>query len=101
VFERTHTSAPGTAEATFTVDDPAISASGTVRLRFQRGDDALGDPSIANVWVYDTAVTDHVDLGFSYSETRHALTAAPSSATSVEAGYTRRYSGVQVPGSWF
>jgi len=29
------------------------------------------------------------------------VTAAPSSGTSVEAGRTRRYSGMFVPGSWF
>jgi alpha-L-rhamnosidase len=44
---------------------------------------------------------DYVDLGDSGSESAHALAAAPSSATSVEAGRTRRYSGMNVPGSWF
>lgn len=101
VFERTHTAGPGTAEAMFTVDDPEISQTGTVRLRFQHTGQGAGDPSIANVWVYDTSVTDHVDLGFGYSENTHNLGAAASSGTSVEAGYTRRYSGIQNPGSWF
>lgn len=44
---------------------------------------------------------DHVDLGESSSEGTHAVTAAPSSGTGIEAGRTRRYSGLQVPGSWF
>ncbi|MFC0629440.1 family 78 glycoside hydrolase catalytic domain [Kribbella deserti] len=44
---------------------------------------------------------DHVDLGDPASETAHWVTAAPSSGTGVEAGRTRRYSGLRVPGSWF
>ncbi|WP_328989430.1 family 78 glycoside hydrolase catalytic domain [Kribbella sp. NBC_01245] len=44
---------------------------------------------------------DYVDLGDSSSEGAHGVTAAPSSGTGVEAGRTRRYSGLQVPGSWF
>ncbi|WP_238161823.1 family 78 glycoside hydrolase catalytic domain [Kribbella antibiotica] len=45
--------------------------------------------------------TDYVDLGAAASESAHGLTAAPSSGTGTEAGRTRRYSGLQVPGSWF
>ena len=44
---------------------------------------------------------DYVDLGDATSEGAHALTAAPSSATSVESGRSRRYTGMFVPGSWF
>jgi hypothetical protein len=44
---------------------------------------------------------DYVDLGEGASEAAHAVTAAPSSGTSVESGRTRRYSGMFVPGSWF
>lgn len=44
---------------------------------------------------------DYVDLGDGPSEAAHDVTAAPSSGTSVEAGRTRRYSGVSVAGSWF
>ncbi len=44
---------------------------------------------------------DYVDLGEPASETAHALTAAPSSGTTVEAGRTRRYAGMSVPGAWF
>ncbi|GAB3936590.1 alpha-L-rhamnosidase [Kribbella albertanoniae] len=45
--------------------------------------------------------SDYVDLGEAASEGAHRVTAAPSSGTGVEAGRTRRYSGLQVPGSWF
>ncbi|MDX6236313.1 MAG: alpha-L-rhamnosidase, partial [Kribbellaceae bacterium] len=44
---------------------------------------------------------DYVDLGDAAAEASHNLTAAPSSGTSVEAGRSRRYSGMFVPGSWF
>jgi alpha-L-rhamnosidase len=44
---------------------------------------------------------DYVDLGDGGSETAHAVAAAPSSGTGSEAGRTRRYSGMFVPGSWF
>ncbi|MFK4088367.1 glycoside hydrolase family 78 protein [Kribbella sp. NPDC020789] len=44
---------------------------------------------------------DYVDLGEPTAETAHHVTAAPSSGTGTEAGRTRRYSGLQVPGSWF
>ncbi|WP_328332079.1 family 78 glycoside hydrolase catalytic domain [Kribbella sp. NBC_00382] len=44
---------------------------------------------------------DYVDLGLMASESAHSLTAAPSSGTTVEAGRTRRYAGMFVPGAWF
>ena len=44
---------------------------------------------------------DYVDLGEGGSESAHALSAAPSSGTTVEAGRTRRYAGMNVPGAWF
>ena len=44
---------------------------------------------------------DYADLGNAASEAAHKVTAAPSSGTSVEAGRSRRYSGMFVPGSWF
>jgi alpha-L-rhamnosidase len=44
---------------------------------------------------------DYVDLGDGAAEAAHNLAAAPSSGTSVEAGRSRRYSGMFVPGSWF
>jgi hypothetical protein len=44
---------------------------------------------------------DFVDLGDGAAEAAHKLAAAPSSGTSVEAGRSRRYSGMFVPGSWF
>ena len=48
-----------------------------------------------------TDAIDYADLGDAAAETAHKVTAAPSSGTSVEAGRTRRYSGMFVPGSWF
>ena len=48
-----------------------------------------------------TGAIDYADLGNAAAETAHHVTAAPSSGTSVEAGRTRRYSGMFVPGSWF
>lgn len=106
VHERLHTyagSSAGTAEYSFTIPASKVGDSGTVRLRFEKGATAaLGDPSIADVWVYSEEVTDHVDLGNSHSERQHALTAHSASATVPnEAGYTRRYSGINSPGSWY
>ncbi|MGO2521021.1 MAG: family 78 glycoside hydrolase catalytic domain, partial [Microbacterium sp.] len=102
VHSQEHESDAGATDYSFVVNDPSISESGTVRLRFERGeDDSLGDPSIADVYVRTLDVIDHVDLGHVYSEARHDLAAAPSSGTSTEAGLTRRYSGATTPGSWF
>lgn len=45
---------------------------------------------------------DHVDFGSTSSEADHAVQASSSSGTSPnEAGMTRRYANVTVPGSWF
>ncbi|RIJ76791.1 hypothetical protein D1871_10525, partial [Nakamurella silvestris] len=44
---------------------------------------------------------DYVDLGENVSETAHALTKGPESSTSVEAGRTRRYTGINKPNTWF
>src|SRR5699024_11083523 len=46
-------------------------------------------------------VSDHVDFGESDSEAAHGVQASPTSGTSVEAGYTRRYSHNNTPGSWY
>lgn len=88
---------------TFTVDDAAISESGTVRLRFERGaDNTMGDPSIADVYVLPVDVIDHVDLGHTFSEAQHNIAASSTSGIAPnEAGLTRRYSGVSVSGSYF
>ena len=103
VHSREHENDAGAVDYSFIVDDPSISESGTVRLRFERGaDDSLGDPSIADVYVRSIDVIDHVDLGHSYSEAQHDINASPSSGTNPsEAGLTRRYSGASSPGSWF
>ncbi|MDQ2660677.1 MAG: family 78 glycoside hydrolase catalytic domain [Actinomycetota bacterium] len=103
VHSREHTSDAGVVGYAFTVEDADISASGVVRLRFERGaDNAMGDPSIADVHVLPVSVIDHVDLGHTFSEAQHAIAASPTSGTAPnEAGLTRRYSGVTAPGSWF
>lgn len=44
---------------------------------------------------------DYVDAGESISETAHNLQCHSQSGTSVESGYTRRYTRAQVNGSWF
>ncbi len=49
----------------------------------------------------DAAVVDHVDFGDGASESAHAIMAAPSSGTSTEAGYTRRYANANNPGAWY
>ena len=41
-----------------------------------------------------TGVVDHADVGDAASEAAHGLTASPGSGTNVEAGLTRRYTGV-------
>ncbi|WP_308797433.1 family 78 glycoside hydrolase catalytic domain [Agromyces silvae] len=104
IAQRLHTESAGGAY-TYEIDVTGLAeqaADGEVVIRFQRtAGSSHNDASIADLWIYDPAVSDHVDLGFGYSETQHRLTAAPSSATSTEAGLTRRYSGVNTPGSWF
>ncbi len=46
-------------------------------------------------------VADHVDFGEVASEVAHAVTGSPTSGSSSEAGFTRRYSHNNTPGSWF
>jgi alpha-L-rhamnosidase len=61
--------------------------------------DAL--PSFDLVVPPTAAALDHVDFGDAASENAHALQASPTSGTSTEAGYTRRYSHSAFPGSWY
>ena len=46
-------------------------------------------------------VVDHADVGDAGSETEHGLTASPGSGTNVEAGLTRRYTGVTGDSGYF
>lgn len=64
------------------VDDGTVLGSAAAELRVDVG-------PVTEV----PAGYDHVDLGVAASEQAHALTASPSSGTSVEAGLTRRYAG--------
>jgi len=58
-------------------------------------------PLTVSVATPPAAFTDHVDFGDGPSEAAHAVAGSPSSGTTVEAGLTRRYSGVTSPGSYF
>ncbi|TYL49820.1 Bacterial alpha-L-rhamnosidase [Nocardioides sp. BGMRC 2183] len=80
----------GAVEATLTVDRAGVRLASAK----QAVDIALPTPPT-------TEAVDHVDFGDSASEQAHALQASPSSGTSTEAGYTRRYSHANNPGSWY
>lgn len=76
----------------------------TLSVRFVSGGSVLGSavvPLTVSLATPPESYTDHVDFGESASESAHAVAASPSSGTSVEAGLTRRYSGVTSPGSYF
>ncbi|WCN79269.1 family 78 glycoside hydrolase catalytic domain [Micromonospora sp. LH3U1] len=82
---------------------PAEQADG---VRFVRMDGAvavyeIGSGSYSFAVVPPTGAYDHVDLGVAASEQAHRLTASTYSATSTEAGLTRRYTDVTRPGGWF
>ena len=47
------------------------------------------------------ATLDYVDFGNAASEQAHAVSGSASSGTDMVAGYTRRYSHIGYPGSWF
>ncbi|NYJ20863.1 hypothetical protein HNR05_002654 [Leifsonia psychrotolerans] len=81
------------------VNDPALSASGTVTVRFQNVAGPNYDPSIADVWT--ESAYDHVDLGNDASEKAHSLVASAQSGTNVEAGLTRRYANRADPAGFF
>ncbi|MFG1898170.1 family 78 glycoside hydrolase catalytic domain [Micromonospora zamorensis] len=82
---------------------PAEQAAG---VRFVRMDGAvavyeIGSGSYSFAVVPPTGAYDHVDLGVAASEQAHRLAASTYSATSTEAGLTRRYTDVTRPGGWF
>lgn len=98
---------PGnTATVTTAVPIPASVTAETVSLvvRFVSAGSVLATaPVPLSIALADppAAFTDHIDFGDAVSEAAHAVVASPSSGTSVEAGRTRRYSGVTSPGSYF
>jgi hypothetical protein len=47
------------------------------------------------------ATSDHVDFGDLPSETAHGVRGSPTSGTSSEAGFTRRYANNTTPGAWY
>jgi hypothetical protein len=101
------TIAPGaTVTVTTTVPIPLSITAGSVTLsvRFVSGGSVLAtasNPLTVSLATPPAAFTDHVDFGDTASEAAHAVAASPSSGTSIEAGLTRRYSGVTSPGSYF
>ncbi|WP_205471071.1 family 78 glycoside hydrolase catalytic domain [Nocardioides sp. SYSU D00038] len=99
--------AGGTVTATVPVTVPIDRVGGAVpaTVTVQRAGVALATKDVAPVLpvvVPPTGeVVDHVDFGNGTSEGAHQLQASPSSGTSSEAGYTRRYANAGVPGSWY
>ncbi|NUT99270.1 MAG: family 78 glycoside hydrolase catalytic domain [Saccharothrix sp.] len=78
---------------------PAVSAPGVRYLRTEGGSAVFEVGS--GTYDFGLAVVDHVDLGDAASENAHALTASPTSGTSVEAGLTRRYTLDTAGTGWF
>ncbi|TXN31393.1 family 78 glycoside hydrolase catalytic domain [Lacisediminihabitans profunda] len=101
------TIAPGaTATVLTTVPIPLSITAGdfTLAVRFVSEGSVLATtsaPLTVSLATPPATFTDHVDFGEASSEAVHAVTGSPSSGTSVEAGLTRRYSGVTSPGSYF
>ncbi|MDN5893678.1 MAG: family 78 glycoside hydrolase catalytic domain [Nocardioides sp.] len=80
----------GAVEATVEFRRPgAVLASATAMPSF----DLVAPPTAETI--------DHVDFGDAPSEDAHGIQASESSGTSTEAGYTRRYSHSNFPGSWY
>ncbi|MFC4224076.1 family 78 glycoside hydrolase catalytic domain [Lysinibacter cavernae] len=74
----------------------------TVRFVHDAATLGTGSTSIAIALpVPPSEFTDHVDFGESGSETAHAVKSSGNGGTTVEAGLTRRYSGIATIGSWF
>ncbi len=88
------------------VATPELEHSVELGVTFVRGEAELATGGVDLRVVLDPvgvvpAGYDHVDLGVGADEQAHALTAAPSSGTSLEAGLTRRYAGHLVDFSSF
>jgi alpha-L-rhamnosidase len=101
------TLAPGTqttvsARVAVPVEVNAAPAAFTAKFSDARGELASAPIGFAVTESLEPSnAIDYVDLGETASESAHSLTAAPSSATTVESGRTRRYAGMFVPGAWF
>ncbi|GAA0610570.1 family 78 glycoside hydrolase catalytic domain [Kribbella sandramycini] len=83
-------------------------AGNATAMSFRAGfTDARGELAFTNVpFTITQSLTppnavDYIDLGVASSEAAHELTPGPNSGTGIEAGRTRRYSGIAVPNSWF
>jgi alpha-L-rhamnosidase len=104
----TVTVAPGSSTTNLAVYPPLAATPGTypVTLTFvDRGitlSSYTTQVTVAALNLPPTEPTaDYVDFGASASETAHHVLASATSGTSSEAGYTRRYSHNNTPGSWY
>ncbi|MEV4656867.1 family 78 glycoside hydrolase catalytic domain [Micromonospora sp. NPDC049301] len=96
---------PG-AEATVSsvLTAPVSVTQGPVEITVATGDTAAERRTLAVPVRFDnppSGAYDHVDLGAAASEQAHRLAASTYSATSSEAGLTRRYTDTTRPGGWF
>ena len=94
----------GKARVDVPVTVPMTVAQGDVVLTVATGDtraqEAAGSVVVTIPTPPDNS-TDHVDLGNGESENAHDLVASEHSATSPEAGLTRRYTHASYPDGWF
>ncbi|MFF0365835.1 family 78 glycoside hydrolase catalytic domain [Micromonospora sp. NPDC005087] len=97
--------APGAQTTVSTVLTAPVSVTqGPVEITVATGDTAAERRTLAIPVRFDNpppGAYDHVDLGDPASEQAHGLTASTYSATSTEAGLTRRYTDTTRPGGWF
>ncbi|WP_089020419.1 alpha-L-rhamnosidase-related protein [Micromonospora coriariae] len=83
---------------------PVSVTQGPVEVTVATGDTAAERRAVAIPVRFDNpprGAYDHVDLGDAASEQAHRLAASTYSATSTEAGLTRRYTDTTRPGGWF
>ncbi|MET8318543.1 family 78 glycoside hydrolase catalytic domain [Micromonospora sp. NPDC005189] len=97
--------APGAETTVSTVLTAPVSATeGPTEITVATGDTAVQRRTLALPVRLDNpppGASDHVDLGDAASEQAHRLAASTYSATSTEAGLTRRYTDTTRPGGWF
>ncbi|GAB3120315.1 family 78 glycoside hydrolase catalytic domain [Glaciibacter psychrotolerans] len=104
---RTVTVKPGgsaTADVVVAIPLAVTSGDHTLPVRFVHDTNLLATSSTSvNVTLATppVAFTDHVDFGDGASETAHAVTSSGNGGTTLEAGLSRRYSGIGTVGSWF
>ncbi|GAA3891778.1 hypothetical protein GCM10022381_37030 [Leifsonia kafniensis] len=104
---RTVTVKPGgsaTADVVVAIPRGVTAGDNTLPVRFVHDANTLATSSTTVTVTLATppvAFTDHVDFGDGASEAAHTVKSSGNGGTTLEAGLSRRYSGIGTVGSWF